>query len=216
MAFREPLGEAATGPFAPGTPGYLEDNGYPTFDAEAGNALLDEIGRPDTILYGTTNVPSNLVTARLFADMWNRNCGLNVEIDQFDQSELISRAITGDFQVFLWRNHGQSNPGFEGVWWHSRHAQGIALNFGRIIDPELDSLIEAAWSTDDPAELDSIGQQMNGVFGENVHNIWLNYAEWYNPYQANVFGVDHLSLPSGGVARASVAGRMYLSEVWKT
>ena len=213
---RSPGNDIANGPFAPGTPGYLEDSGYPQFDADAGNAILDDIGRPDTIIYGTTNVPSNLITATLIADMWSRNCGLNVEIDQFDQSELVTKAITGNFQVFLWRNHGQNHPGNEGIWWHSRYTSGIALNFGRIVDTDLDALLEAAWATEDQAELDSLGQQMNQVFGSQVYNIWLNWTEWNNPYQANVHGVDHLSLPSGGVARASVAGRMFLSEAWKS
>ena len=127
------------------------------FDPEAGNALLDQIGRPDEIIYGTTNVPSNLLTAELFADMWSTNCGLTVNIDQFDQSELITKAITGDFQVLLWRNHGQGNPGLEFIWWHSRHAEGLALNFGRINDPNLDALLEQTWATTDPAELDELG-----------------------------------------------------------
>jgi peptide/nickel transport system substrate-binding protein len=213
---RSPGNDIANGPFAPGTLGYLEDTGYPQFDADAGNAILDEIGRPDTIIYGTTNVPSNLITATLIADMWSRNCGLNVVIDQFDQAQLVTIAITGDFEVFLWRNHGQIHPGNEGLWWHSRNATGIALNFGRIVDTDLDALLEAAWATEDQAELDSLGQQMNQIFGTQVYNIWLNWTEWNNPYQANVHGVDHVSLPSGGVARASVAGRMFLGEVWKS
>ena len=125
IAFRSPGNQKANGPFAEGSLGYLEDPGFPEFDPEAGNALLDQIGRPDEIVYGTTNVPSNLLTAELFADMWNANCGLTVTIDQFDQSELITKAITGGFQVFAWRNHGQGNPGLEFVWWHSRHADGL-------------------------------------------------------------------------------------------
>ena len=139
IAFRAPGHQLANGPFAEGSLGYIADPGFPQFDPEAGNALLDEIGRPDEIVYGTTNVPSNLLTAELFADQWSTNCGLTVNIDQFDQSELITKAITGDFEVFLWRNHGQSNPGLEFIWWHSRHAEGLALNFGRIKDPNLDA-----------------------------------------------------------------------------
>jgi peptide/nickel transport system substrate-binding protein len=215
IAFRSPGNEIADGPFAPGSLGYLDDTGFPGFDPDAGNALLDEIGRPDEIVYGTTNVPSNLLTAELFADQWKTNCGLNVNIDQFDQSELITKAITGGFQVFLWRNHGQVNPGLEFVWWHSRHAEGLALNFGRIRDPQLDALLEDTWKTTDSAELDDLAQQINLIFGEQVYNLWLNWAEWKNPFQANVHGVDHLTLPSGNEAQHSIAGRVWLGEAWK-
>ena len=214
LEFRAPANQKANGPFAEGALGFLEDTGFPEFDPEAGNALLDEIGRPELITYGTTNVPSNLLTAELFVDMWTTNCGLNVQIDQFDQSELITKAITGQFEVFLWRNHGQGNPGLEEIWWHSRHAEGLALNFGRIIEPDLDTLLDATWTTDDAAELDALGQDINRLFAENVNNLWLNFTEWANPYQGNVHGVGVLTLPSGNFAQTGLAGRTWVEEAW--
>lgn len=215
IAFRDPGGKIANGPFAEGSLGYLADPGFPQFDPEAGNALLDQIGRPEEIIYGTTNVPSDLLTAELFADQWSKNCGLTVNIDQFDQSELITKAITGSFQVFLWRNHGQSNPGLEFVWWHSRHAEGLALNFGRIKDPNLDALLEQTWQTDDLAKLDELGKEINKVFAENVYNLWLSETEWFIPYQANVHGINEMTLSEGKVVLPSIAGRAWLQEAWK-
>ena len=215
IAFRSPGATLANGPFSAGSLGHLEDPGFPQFNPDEGNALLDEIGRPAEIVYGTTNDPSNLLTAELFADMWSTNCGLTVTIDQFDQSELITKALTGGFQVFLWRNHGQGNPGLETVWWHSRHAAGLALNFGRIVDPELDALLEQTWGTTDLGELDEIGQQINQRFAENVYNLWLNETEWANVYQGNVHGVGVMHLPSGNLGQTAIAGRTWLHEAWK-
>ena len=184
----------------------MDDPGFPAFDPEAGSALLDEIGRPEELIYGTTDVPSNLLTAELFADMWSTNCGLNVTIDQFQQSELITKALTGDFQAFLWRNHGQGNPGLEYVWWHSRHAVGLALNFGRIMNPTIDGLMDEILATTDPAELDAIAQEVNQEFAAQVHNIWLNTTEWFNSYQANVHGVGVMTLESGNVGQTAYRG----------
>lgn len=215
LAFRAPFNEMADGPFADGDLGYMADPGFPGFDPDAGNALLDEIGRPEVITYGTTNVPSNLLTAELFADMWSTNCGLTVNIDQFDQSELITKAITGGFEVFLWRNHGQGHPGLEYVWWHSRHAEGLALNFGRIVDADLDALMDETWSTLDRDQLDKLGQEINQVFADNVYNLWLNTTEWRLPYAANVHGVGVVTLESGSTAQQTLAGRIWLSEAWK-
>jgi len=214
IAFRSPGSIKADGPFAEGSPGYLADNGFPDFDPVAGNALLDEVGRPDVITYGTTNVPSNLLTAELFQDMWNTNCGLNVVIDQFDQSELITKAITGDFEVFLWRNHGQGNPALEYVWWHSRHATGIALNFGRIVDADMDAALDAMFATDDAAELQAQAETVNEIFGSEVYNLWLSVTDWMNVYRDGVHGVDTVSIPSGNEALKSIAGRVWLSEAW--
>jgi peptide/nickel transport system substrate-binding protein len=214
LQLRAPGNDPANGPFAEGSAGYLEDPGFPAFDAAAGNALFDEIGRPDVINYGTTNVPSNLLTAELFTKMWSDNCGLNVNIDQFDQSELITRAISGDFETFLWRNHGQGNPGLEMVWWNSRHAEGLALNFGRIIDPAMDALLFESWTTTDFAELDRIGQEINMLFADNVYNLWLNTTEWNNPVAAGTNGVNTVTLDGETRVVGQYDGRLFLQEAW--
>jgi peptide/nickel transport system substrate-binding protein len=214
LQLRAPGTQLANGPFAEGSLGYLEDPGFPEFDTEAGNALFDEIGRPDVITYGTTNVPSNLQTAELFAKMWSDNCGLTVNIDQFDQSELITRAITGQFEVFAWRNHGQGSPGLELVWWHSRHAEGLALNFGRIVDEEMDQLLLDSWATDDRDELDQIGQDINTLFAENVYNLWLNTTEWNNGVADGANGVNVVTIDGETREVGQFAGRLFLQEAW--
>ena len=211
--FRAPDSNVQDGPFAPGSAGYLEDPGFPQFDPDEGNRILDEIGRLP-IVYGTTNVPSNLVTAELFQEQWSENCGLEVSIDQFEQSELITKALTSDFEVFAWRNHGQGNPGLEYVWWHSRHADGLALNFGRIRDADLDALLEETRQTLDPAVLDEVGQRINQQFAAEVHNLWLNPTEWQNPYRAGVHNVGHITLESGNEVQGQLAGRIWVHEVW--
>ena len=213
LTFRAPGNALANGPFAEGSAGYIEDPGFPDFDPDAGNAILDEIGR-QPVVYGTTNVPANLLTAELFADQWSNNCGLDVSIDQFEQAELITKAITGDFETFLWRNHGQGHPGLELVWWHSRHAEGLALNFGRLISPEMDDLLFESWTTVDQGELDTIGQGINTLFAENVFNVWLNTTEWSNPYRDGVHGLQQITLDSGNTNQQSLAGRVEVDEAW--
>ena len=156
--------ELANGPFAPGSLGHVADPGFPAFDPAAGSAILDEIGRPGSIRYSTTVDSANLLAAELFVDMWSTNCGLDVEIDQFQQSELVTRAITADFGMLRWRNHGRGNPGLEIHTWHSRHAVGIATNVGRLVDPEIDQLLFDALATTDDAQIDAIGQQITQLF----------------------------------------------------
>lgn len=213
LAFRSPENALADGPFAEGSLGYLEDPGFPQFDPDEGNRILDEIGRLP-IEYGTTNVPANLITAELFQEQWSQNCGLDVTINQFEQGEFIGIAIGGAFQVFLWRNHGQGNPALERIWWDSRHAAGLALNFGRIINSEVDELLKQMSATVDNAELDELGKQINQSFAANVNNIWLNTTEWNNPHTARLQNVGNLALESGNNAQAELAGRIWINEVW--
>ena len=123
--------------------------------------------------------------------------------------------ITGAFQVVYMRNHGQGHPGLEFVWWHSRHAEGLALNFSRIIDPEMDSLLEQTWATTDAAELDELGKQINQVLGANVYGLWLNTIEWAIPFGPDVHGVGVMNLPSGNLGQPAIAGRTWLHEAWR-
>lgn len=213
LEFFAPEADLANGPFAPGAAGYMEDPGFPEFDPDEGNRILDEIGR-QAIEYGTTNVPLNLSIAELFQAQWSENCGLDVSINQFEQTELITIALTGDFQVFAWRNHGQGNPGLEYVWWHSRHAEGLALNFGRIVNPDLDALLDETRATLDQDELDRIGQEINQEFAAEVHNLWLNTTDWQIPYRDGVSNVGNLTLESGNPVQGQLAGRVWLHEVW--
>lgn len=214
IEFRAPGTIKADGPFAPGSAGHLDNTGFPNFDPIAGNALLDDIGRPDEIVIGVTNVPAQLLTVELFADQWNRNCGLSVRIDQFEQSGFLTKALTADYQTLLFRNHGGGNPALETVWWHSRHAEGLATNFGRIIDSEMDRLMVALDATNTSSELDTIGQDVNRLFGSQVYNLWLNTGEWALPYRAGVEGVGNLTLPTGNTQRGAVGGRIWLHEAW--
>ena len=215
LEFRAPDSQLANGPFAEGDIGYVEDTGFPEFDPAAGSALLDEIGRPEVINYGYQDTPANRLTGELFADQWSTNCGLDVQFESFDQSELITRALTGNFEVFNWRNHGQGNPGVEEPWWHSSHTSGLALNFGRIIDPTIDDLLDQAWATDDRADWDNIAQEISRVFGDQVYNLWLNSVDWINAYQGDVHGVGEITLESGNPAQGVIAGRAWVQEAWK-
>ncbi|WP_083914569.1 ABC transporter substrate-binding protein [Ilumatobacter nonamiensis] len=216
LTFRAQGNVLAEGPFAEGAPGYLEDSGFPEFDPDEGNRIFDEIGRPEVIEYGTTNVLANLETAALFQDQWSTNCDLNVAIDQFEQTELITKALGGDFQLVSWRNHGQGNPGLELEQWHSRHTEGSpAINFGRITNDTIDELLLEVRATTDADEVDRIGQEINAEFADQVHNIWLNHTIWSNAYPDDVHGVQEMSLESGNTVRGAVGGRVWIQEAWK-
>lgn len=215
---RAPASEIANGPFAPGVAGYLADTGFPTFDPEAGQALLAEIGDLPTIEYGTTPVPANVITADLITGMWSDNCGIDTEVVTIEQGNFITQALLGNFQVFLWRNHGAISPGSEDVWWHSDHGgptgQLAIANFGRIDNPDIDAALDATNATRDPAELTSIAEDINREFAENVHNIWLNWTEWTQVMNENVYGLGSTTLPDGGRSMSVIAGRVSFDEVF--
>ena len=201
-----------TGPFSPGTPGYLEDAGFPAYDPDAGRATLAQLGVSEAEI-GTTIDPSNLLNTELIASMW-RECGLDVKITQVDQAEFITNAIFGQFTAFLWRQHESWDIAGERVWWHSKFGTGIALNFGRINNPVIDAALDEALDTADPEERRRLAETINRAFSEEVHYIWFYHSNWLVGAQDYVYGIDHLSLPDGQEHIKVLAGRVFLTEAW--
>ncbi|MCY3631884.1 MAG: ABC transporter substrate-binding protein [bacterium] len=202
----------ASGPFSPGTPGYLEDSGFPAHDPDAGSATIARLGISSAQI-GTTNDPANLLNTELLASMW-RDCGLDVDITQVDQADFITQAVIGNFTAFLWRQHESYDVAAERTWWHSKFGQGIALNFGRVNNPAIDGALDEALTTKDLDRRRELAEEINRAFAEAVHYIWFYHSNWLFAAHDHVHGVDNLTLP-GGVEHVRVfGGRVFLTEAW--
>ena len=205
--------DIANGPFSPNTPGHLADNGFPTFDIEAGRALWAQLPDPGAVVLGTTNAPFDRTSAELLARMWD-DCGIEVRISQLDQSALITNAVLGNFQVNLWRNHDGISLASERVWWHSNFTTGLALNLGRIRNEILDATLDEATVTTDRDELRRIAEDVNRILAEGVHNIWMHWVRWILPHREEVQNLARITLPDGQELLSILRGRAFLTETW--
>jgi peptide/nickel transport system substrate-binding protein len=176
----------ATGPFAPGNIGHLEDTGFPEFDLEEAERLVEEYtsetGQPLEFTYTTVNAQATIEQAQLLKEQAEA-AGMTVEIITVDQSTLIDGAISGDFEAQGWRNHPGGDPDLQYNWWKT----GSPVNFGRFQDPEIDRLLDEGRTTAEGRE--EIYQQLNERFAEQVHNIWLWYTPWIVGMAPEVHGV---------------------------
>ena len=200
------------GPFSPGTPGHLDDTGFPGYDPGAGSATIARLGVTNVDL-GTTNDPANLLSTELIATMWN-DCGLDVNITQVDQAELITNAVFGNFSAFLWRQHEGFGVATERVWWHSKFGQGIALNFGRINNPAIDAALDEVLTTTDLDRQRELAEDINRAFGEGVHYLWFYNSNWLFATYDHVHGVDNLTFDGGARHERIFSGRVFLTETW--
>ncbi len=175
--------EAANGPFPPGYAGHLDDTGYPAFDLEEARRLISEWEAEHgdlEINYATTSDPFNRVTAELMQEMWEE-AGATVSIDTVEQTQFIGIALSGNFQAFLWRNHGRPDAVFEDIWWSSETAippPGISLNFGRISDEVVDENLAVLRESDDPEARREAAEAITRRFGEGAFNLWLVWTLW--------------------------------------
>jgi peptide/nickel transport system substrate-binding protein len=176
----------ATGPFAPGNIGNLDDTGFPTYDAEEAERLVaeyeEETGQELSFTYSTTTAAVTIEQAQLVKEQAEA-VGMSVEIQTVDQSTLIDKAIDGDFEAQGWRNHPGGDPDLQYNWWKT----GSPVNFGRFQDEEIDRLLDEGRTSLDGRE--QVYEDINRRFAEEVHNIWLWYTPWTVAMAPDVHGV---------------------------
>ncbi len=217
----EGIGQVADGLFSPLQDGYTEDNGFPGFDPEAGTELWDayvaEAGDEPTIALGTTTVPYNLGTMELISAQLDQNCDIPTTVDQTEQGAFITRALVGDFQAFLWRNHGGVDTDQQFLWWWSETAPPVgevALNFGRIRNERIDEALFTIRTQADPDVRRDAAETIDRTMADEVLNIPLVHTIWGLPHQPEVEDLTGLPLPGGGQQFPVISGRHSLAQVW--
>ncbi|MFV0317007.1 MAG: ABC transporter substrate-binding protein [Microthrixaceae bacterium] len=203
----------ADGPFGPGNMGYLEDTGYPDFDLdrarEAAAAYEAETGKPLTFTYTYQADPETTQLAQLLQEQWGR-AGIEVNLASIEQSALISTAISGEYQVISFRNHGGGDPDVQYIWWYG----GSPLNFGRIDDPRINDLLDRGRSSSDAAERTQIYEEINTIMGEEAYAQWITWVDWVLGFRNDLHGVMGPQLPDGAEPFPGLAAGHTLAGVW--
>jgi peptide/nickel transport system substrate-binding protein len=211
----------ANGPFPPGTIGYLEDTGFPTYDPEEARRLVDEYeaeNGPIRVQFSTTSDPEGLEYNQVYQGYWEE-VGIEAELNQVEQGQYILDAAFGEFEIFSWRNHGGFDPDMQNVWWHSDSSAPkgeIAINFGRFKDEEIDAALETIRSSGDEDEVREAAEAVNRRFGEQVYNIWTSWTVWAFGHQPEVHGIDAATLPDGTRAAFPLTDKIAheVAQIW--
>lgn len=216
----------ANGPFSPGQEGNLADNGSLPYDPEAAAAAIadyEAANGPITINYSTTTAASSLATAEYLQATWGE-IGVDVTIDQIEQSKLINNALFGDpaFDAFGWRNHAGLFLDSQYFWWHGSAALpdgNLALNFGRLNDPEINRLLDLSRSETDPELRRGYAEDVNRRFASECYIIPTSYTTWGVISSPAIQGIGTLPQPdgAGGFVRdgAGFSGQVWLTAVFK-
>jgi peptide/nickel transport system substrate-binding protein len=209
------IGQPASGPFAEGVEGYLEDTGYPGFDVEKAKeeaaAYKKDTGKDLEFTYSYVTSESGALTAQeLQTEM--ADAGIKMTpAPAGDQATTINKALAHDFQAVGWRNHPGADPDTQYVWWQSTSP----VNFGSINDPQLDKLLADGRSETDPAKRQKIYEDLNKLFASQVYNVWGSWTVWAVAYQSNVHGLLGPTMPSGANFPGLGAGH-FVTGMWVT
>lgn len=187
----------ANGPFAPGSMGYLEDTGYPTYDPEAAKkyvaAYKEETGNDLEFTLLSTPDPATQAAVAFAQDM-AKKVGVKVKTATMEQAALVSTAISRDFEAMAFRNFPGGDPDANRVWWYGK---GNPVNFSGYDDPEINRLLDEGRLTADKDERQKIYADINRRFGSEVYSVWLTWSIWDVATAPGIHGILGPKLPNG-------------------
>ena len=225
------LVKVANGPFPPGSIGYLEDTGYPSYDLDAAQAEFEQCKadsgqNPVAFAFNTTNDAFNVESNELIVSMWSDAFGdeLAVSITPIEQGQYINLALVGVFQMQGWRNHGGVDPSEQWYWWSPFTASPVdpsvpelALNFGRFLDPAIFDALNVIRHVPDPAARQAAAEAVNRAFAANVWNLWTYWTLWGIIANPRVQNITDLPIPGNAENTFPViSGKHHLGQIWCT
>jgi len=176
--------QPANAPFAPGEPGYLADNGYPTFDMQRAKDLVkqfeQETGTPLSFTFLTQSSVSSTAEAQFFTALY-QEAGMKVELQTVPQINVVSAMGTGNYQMGYFRLFGFTRPDANAVFWRSdsvRPGLAVSLNFPRYQNPQVDEQLDRAVASTDPSVKDKAFQEVSKIWAKDLPYIWLGRPVW--------------------------------------
>lgn len=140
------------------------------FDPDRAGDLLAQAGYPDgsgfpevTLIvnyYGDTAPGARFNMAREIAEMWHTYLGVTVNVETMQPPGFGDR-LRSDPPELYWNGWVDSDPGVIDIF-HS----DSEVNFGAFSNPEIDSLIDQAGSSRDPAERQALYIQIERILCE--------------------------------------------------
>ncbi|MCZ7628742.1 MAG: ABC transporter substrate-binding protein [Microthrixaceae bacterium] len=210
------INEIASGPFAPGVMGYLEDTGMPEHDQERAKELVaqyeSETGEDFRFTAVILDDEGSMSVAQ-FVQEQLAQVGIQMDIEPAEQATEIATALGTDWNAMYWRNHPGGDPDTQYVWWRS----GMPTNFNKIKDPEVDRLLEAGRVETDPAKRKATYEELNRYFAEQLFSVWTVWTEWVVATSPDVKGVNGIfgaDMPDGSAPNEVLATGHYVTGIW--
>ncbi len=214
----------ASGPFAPGSIGYLPDAGYPTANAAKARTYAEqykvETGADLTFSITHTSDSEATSTARLLRQMLER-VGIRVELVAIsDESSFVNAAITKSYDAILWRNYPGGDPDMQYTWWHCTNPPPAScdntLNFSGFNDADINRDLEDGRTNPNPSARRMDYERINERFAEQLWNLWDQWSHWTVAYQPYVNGLLGPNLPDGAAPSTSLTTGHSLAGIWVT
>jgi len=139
------LWKPAKDPYGAGSWVQCKDTKPLAYNPEKAKQLLKEYGKPVSFKLTVTATPRGRANGQIFQEFW-RAVGVNVELLQIDQTALVTKAFTREFDITPWRIIDLADPDPQ-MYANFRTDSPVAL--ANYSNAELDKMLERARVTAD-------------------------------------------------------------------
>jgi peptide/nickel transport system substrate-binding protein len=154
---------------------------FPTADAAAATALLEEAGVTDLSIefLVTSDFPETVTQAQVIAAQLDA-IGVAVEIRDVDFGTWLDAEGSGDFDAFMLSWIGNIDP--DDFYYAQHHSTGT-FNFQGYVNPDVDALLDAARVENDKDARKALYDEAAAMIVDDASYIYL-----YNPENINAWG----------------------------
>lgn len=211
------------GPFVPGTPYYGGPTGYPQFNlskAKQAVEMYKNTSGQNTLSFVLGTIPSSSTNreAQFLQNMWSK-AGINVSINNsIQQSTLISNAISGSFDAYIWRQFSAAHPDINYIFWSGSTiypSLHTFINMAENNDPIINAALNNARANPNESEAALEYQTVAKRFAIDLPYIWLSRTIWTVAAGPLVENYNNPTTPSGAPALKMTTGIFWPTEIWK-
>jgi peptide/nickel transport system substrate-binding protein len=210
--------QLASGIYDKGATGYVKNSGFPQFNLKKATQLATQYkaahGGQFNVTLLTTPDPDNSAEAQLLQQQLSK-AGITANISQLEQSAEINDALSGNFNLLLWRNI-HSDPQFTDsasyVWFYT----GSPVNFGKFNDPQFQGLLDQGRAAATPEAQVAAYTQLNKLMSQQLYDLPMWFVDWVIASKPNVKGLLGPPLPDNGGKARYYYGRIPVLGLYKS
>jgi peptide/nickel transport system substrate-binding protein len=182
------LNRPATNPYGEGSWVKCKDDGALPFDLAKAQALIKEYGKPVKFKMLVTATPRGRANGQVLQQFW-KQAGAEMEIEQVDQTAIVTRAFARQFDLTPWRIVDLADPDPQ-MYANFRTGSPVAL--ANYSNPELDALLERARVTADLAKRSEDYCAISRLINSEAVWFWTFQNTYYAISKAKLKGLPKL------------------------
>ncbi|MGH7734624.1 MAG: hypothetical protein ACREOE_13235, partial [Gemmatimonadales bacterium] len=163
----------------------------------------------------TSTTGASTVQAAQFIQSQLQAVGMQVQLTQVQQADLINDALGGAFEAVIWRQFAAVDPDLNYLFWSPTEIfGGLAVNFSRNTDHQLETLLQTGRRSTDPAARASAYRSLAKRLNQDLPYIWLDRTIWAVVADSKVRNFNNPTTPAGGKAYGMIVGTIWTPQIW--